>query len=696
MPAKRISISNLYQGISSTQPPNRRAAGTVSDLLNGVCETIIGTSKRRGTIPRGSVAINNYAGKGGTTSPINTTDFVVINLQGKRIFIDVDGRVLCYDEDGSQIEVIDQTNTNFAYIQGDLDDLDWVVAYDTAIILNRNTNVAIADHPAYVLTKTVNVYSELPKSDVNPEEPIPNAYYRVLLRENSDPAGYYQYLDGQYVRATAPSDPDSNYDLTTMPHRFVYDPIENRVFYRTMPFKNRISGNGKTNRVLPLEGKPILSINYFQSRLVLLNDSTLNLSANGDIYQLFVNDVDNVVVSDRISRDILENNLGTPYRTTVLGGSLLITCQNGILVFDANAGNEVLTNINGSLRKITDTKCANIRMAGGNGIRVAIADQNNMIHIFTVVDPQVGPQQYNTINDYDPRLLRGKNIRQIFMDGQEVYVLDQDGGVWIHRSELAQGTIVQLAWSRFSINNRKPRWIDNYNNYMRFTCLPADGYTSPFMTFVDWEYQINNSVDAADNSGYDVTQFNINLDSKEQATGTYDPSTDETRFEHSYEFADINHSVVVDAKTGVTHRPIRVSDYYFWVRGKVYDAAQSTYIGFTYDFSMTLSELWSGSSDIRLLASSLSIFYQNTSDFDVEIGRTNGKKRIKHFSVRQYNNVKLGITNPTVEPYNNPNNTGSYKVLLIGDVRSTTIRFINETAGNVTINAIEYGLLPKG
>lgn len=704
MASKRIQISQLYQGISATQPLGRRAQGTVADLYNGVCETIVGTSKRRGTICRGSVPVSAYSNKGGDPSPLNTSNFVVMNLQGKRIFVDASGQVLAYDEDGTSVEIVDTTNTGFAYLVGELTDLDWVTAYDTVIILNRSVNVVVNDETAYAVVKTVNVYSELPQaSTTNTEPPVTNGYYRVLLRENSDPAGYYQYVDGAFVRVSAPNDVDSEYDLTTMPHRFVYDTNDGKIYYRTMPFKNRLSGNSKTNKVLPLEGKPILSINYFQSRLVLLNDSTLNLSANSDIYQLFVNDIDNVTVSDRISKDILENNLGTPYRTTVLGGSLLITCQNGVMCFDASNGNEVLTNINGALRKITDTKCQDLRMFNGNGIRVAILDTQNLIHTFTILDPQSGPAEYNVINNYDPRLLRGKTIRQIWMDGQDVYVLDTDGMVYIHRSEITNGQFVQLAWTRFKIANRTVRWIDAWNNYIRFTCLPEQGYTSPYMTFVDWKYEINAAVDSINDYSDEATEFNVNLDSKELVQGEYDPKTDTTRFEHTFEYADEDRSVLVDPRTGVTHRPVRINEFYVWFRGKFpsqdFTGGIFYYLGFTYDFEMTLNDLWVGASEVRLIGSKLAIFYNQTSDFDVTIGRDNGKKRTKHFSVNQYNNTVLSNTTPLATgdgPYNNPTSSGVCAIMLIGDARYTNVKISNTTAGNVTINALEYSVTPKG
>lgn len=695
MPASsRIQISDLYQGISSSQPPSRRPSGSVENLINGVCETTTGTSKRVGTIATAKIAFANNPTQT-QISTINTTDFVVINVQGVRVFVDASKQVWAYDDAGNTVEVIDETETNFAYIQaGTLDDLDWAVAYDTAILVNRSVNVAINDIAAYDVALTVNVYSELPRSATNPMPPIEDGYYHVLLRENSDPAGYYQYVDGQYVRVSAPGDTDCRYDLTTMPHRFVYNSADNRVYYRNMPFRNRLSGNNKTNTVMPLEGKPILSVNYFQSRLVLLNDSHLCLSANSDIYQLFVNDIDNVAVTDRIVKDILINNLGLPLRTIVLGNSLLLACENGVLAFDAAAGTEALTNINGNLRKISDTKCQDTRLFTGNGTRVSIVDTNNMIHTFAIMDAQIGPTLFNTINNYDPRLLRNVTVRQIYMDSQEVYVLASTGDVYVHRSEISNGRFVQLAWSRFNVANRRVRWIDSWNNRVRFVLLPTAGYNNPYMTFATWQYETNTSVDAAGPASTIATTYSINLDSREFATGIYNSRTDETEFVHTYDFADIDRSAVVDHRNGTTHRPVRVAGHSAFFRGKI-PTNGTTYLGFTYDFSMQLNNLWMGAQDVRLIGSMFSIFYLRTSDFVVRVGRQSGRQRTKRFSTNQYNNNRVFVDNTLAAPQANPTSTGVFKMMMIGDMRYNTVTIENNTAGNVTIHAIEYQLSPK-
>ena len=695
MPAStRLQISDLYQGISSTQPPGRRPSGSVQNLINGVCETTVGTSKRVGTITTGKIAIANNP----TQTPINninTTDFVIINVQGIRVLIDASKRVTAFDDAGNIIEVIDEVENNFAYIaQGDLSSLDWAVAYDTAIVVNRSVNVAIDDIAAYDVALTVNVYSELPRSTVNPTPPIDNAYYRVLLRENSDPAGYYQYTGGQYVRVSAPADVDCSYNLETMPHRFVYNAADNRVYYRNMPFRDRLSGNNKTNTVMPLEGKPILSVNYFQSRLVLLNDSHLCLSANSDIYQLFVNDIDNIAVTDRIVKDILINNLGLPLRTIVLGNSLLLACENGVLAFDAAAGTEALTNINGNLRKISDTKCQDTRLFTGNGTRVSIVDTNNMIHTFAIMDAQIGPTLFNTINNYDPRLLRNVTIRQIYMDSQEVYVVGSTGDVYVHRSEISNGRFVQLAWSRFNVANRRVMWIDSWNNRVRMVLLPTPGSNNPYLTFATWQYETNTSVDAAGPASVIATNYSINLDSREFATGVYDARTDTTIFTHTNDFADLDRTAVVDHRSGTTHRPVSVNGHTARFRGRI-GTDGTAYLGFTYDFSMQLNNLWTGANDVRLVGSMLSIFYMRTSDFVVRSGRSNGRKRVKRFGTNQYNNTQVFVDDAFASPQANPTQTGVLKMMMIGDLRYNDITIENNSAGNVTIHALEYQLSPK-
>jgi len=669
----KISISSLFQGINRSQPAWRRNTGYVEESVNAALETVKGSSKRNGLVYKGKI-----------NSTLNE-DFVCISVQGIRIFIDADQRVVAVDSNGNNVEVEDETASNFSYLfsNGTINDLDWVVALDTAIVVNTETTVLTETSDDYVIKLEVNTYSELPSSTQNPEEPITNGYYRVLLRENRDPAGYYQYVNGQYVRVSPPNDPSATWVSGTMPHRFVYDAANNRITFSTIPFKDRLSGTSKSNIVMPIENKKILAIDYFQSRLVLLTDETVNLSANSDIYQLFVDDVENIVAQDRISKDILESNIGTPNGTVSLGSSLLITCANSILAFDAANGTELLTTVNGAIRRIADTKCEDIKIFS-HGNKVAVVDTNNMIRLVGVTDVAIGPQLLGSLNDYEPKLLRDKTIKQILVDDQELYVLCTDGSLFIHRSEISNGQYVQLAWTEFESNCHTPLFLDSWNNRVRFVCSS----TNSSIVLDDWIYSTDLELDPVASGSDTNSDINIHLDSKEISTGTYVSKDDVTYFTHSGDVGSASYSMVVNPTTFVWYKPYRVEANRVYFKGKL---SGSWYLGFRFEYRTKLSKLWNGSSTIRLIGSRFTVFHQNTTDYKLTLGRENGTQRSHSFNALRHNKSIIGGTTPR-----QMENTGYFTSMLVGDTRDTNIIITSDTPGSLTVSSIEFTVNGKG
>ena len=100
----KVNISQLYQGISRSQPAHRRNPGYLEESVNSAHETVKGTSNRNGL---------TYTGK--ITQPLDS-DFVTINIKGARVFIDSNNNVIAIDPNGTPIQVEDQTATGFSYL----------------------------------------------------------------------------------------------------------------------------------------------------------------------------------------------------------------------------------------------------------------------------------------------------------------------------------------------------------------------------------------------------------------------------------------------------------------------------------------------------------------------------------------------------------------------------------------------------
>lgn len=655
-----IPISQFWQGINSGQPENRRNSGYCENIYNAALETLKGSSKRSPLIL-----------VSGETNTISD-DATIINIQGARIIIETDS-VRAIDENGNKIDVEDSTGTNFSYISTIRDNLDYAVSLDTAFIVNRTIDVVAVDGIDYTVKLEVGNYDDLPRSTNYPEDPVEGAYYKVVSRINQNPVGYYKYENSVYTRVSEPNDKEVNFDLTTMPHRFVYFPNDNKIIYSTIPFDSRLSGNYKSNKIIPIVGKKILSINYFQSRLVLLTEDNINLSENKNIYNLFVNDLDDITVQDRISIDILESNIGSPLTTVNVFNSMLILCQNAVLCFDAENGTVALTNANGSVRKITDLKCVNIK-PGFNGSTACILDINNYIYVFKVLDPRIGPQEVINLNDYDPKLLRNKTVKQLLLDRNELYVINTDGSMLIHKSEEQGQQYVQLAWSRFTSRCHTPLHVDSWNGKIRFVsrCLNDN------IAYTIFDYDTN--VFGLD--PYQLT-YEPRLDAREYIQGIYNPKTDETYFEHSVDDADLNYSCIVDSSSGEFFKPKRVSEQRAYFNGLI---EGYVYLGFTYEYRTDLTNLWAGANDIRLIGSRLSIFVQDSTDLNVIVIEKNNRERSKQWTNFKSNFSSIGANIPI---------STVFDLMIVGDTRYNRLSFRSDSPGPLTVNAINYRIQGK-
>lgn len=654
----KFPISDFYHGIANGQPPQRRQNGQVKEAENAQADVLDGMRKRNPLIYKAGL-------------PLSAADYEVANVGGVRIFFN-GASISAFKEDGTAVPIDDATSTGFAYLSGaDREDLDWVVALDTVIICNRNTVVVADDYPNYTVAGEYNNFSELPGNDPDHGNPVTNAYYRVLDKENSDPAGYYQWDGSKYNRVPPPGDEDASYDLTTMPHRLVYDPDANLITYSTIPFEKRLSGSSRTNLILPIVGEKIKSVNYFQSRLVLLTEKNLNLSYNSNIFRLFVNDMDTIVVQDRISKDILESNIGRPLRTAVINNTLIITCENAVLAFDAELGNASLTNANGAIRKIADLKCADVKPTT-NGSYMYFVDQFNQIQSLAIANIQVGVQNFGSLNDYDPSLLQGVDIKQIYADADTLYVLGTEGELYVHDSKIINGKFVQLAWTKYTNRQHKIRHIDTWQNKVRIVSETSLGS----LCFLEYTHRKPENDPGLDHK--------VRLDIRELKTGTYFSNKDRTRFEHSVDNASTDYSYIVNATTGQKLKCVDVDGKYAFFEGKL---EGDWYLGFNYRYRVKLNNVWAGSLDLRVMGKSFSLFYTDSTDFDLIIGRINGRQRRMHW---QTPSVNKGIVGQTLV------NTGVYTTFVMGDLRYIDIAIESDSPGPLTVNAIGYEVNGKG
>lgn len=656
----RISVTDLWQGMS-TQPPWKRHPGQVENAQNFHLDVRSGARKRSPTrlVKNVSTSIVDPDG-----------DFYIETIRGATIFIG-DGEIIGFDEDGNQLTV----SGDLSYLDGVTpDDIDTTVAIDTMVICNRNTVMQTERTDDYTVKGEVDFFSDLDDLDPPPDD---GDVYKVLTSENFDPVGYYQYDEDEdeWNRIAAPNQPSGSVRTSTWPHRLVYDEDAGTLTFSEIPSNDRLSGNQITNPRFPIVSETCQSVQFYDGRLAYIGTDTINLTAAGDIFTVYVNDVNNMVDDDPISRQITIKNVGTPKRTEQVGDALVIVCENGILEYSAGSDRPLspATNL-GRIRQLADFKARDVRpgVAGG---RIVLADQFNDLHVFQWSNSTLTVEYSGSTTSHVSGLLDGVTIDGIYLNNLTTYVTTDTDTMYVHDLFFQEGQLAQSAWSKYDFSGETTALVSAWGNEIRLWQKRSGRQWS----LVNYQHR-----ETAAPTGFD---FDPRLDRRELVSGTYDFKTNRTRFAISGREAGDFAVRVVTTKTpsGETSHeyltPIASSGSNIWVQGNW--SGYDHYIGTPIDAELEFSKFYAGASTVRPMLAGFNVFHHESTNYTIQAGRKGTTLREIEWQSFYLNAKSLGET--MVE-------TGHSRNLLLGNGQETTIKIVNDGPGTCTISDIE--LLP--
>lgn len=674
--SQRVSISELWQG-ESRQPDWKKLPGQLPTIVNHTLDVLDGARKRNATDLVADIS-------GTILNP--AIDYYVTSLRQYRIFIG-NNQIVALDADGTQIEIVDQTASDFEYIQGaGRDDIDTTSSIDTIVVLNRNvkTEMEATDHYD-VISEVIN-FSDLFKTpdaqdDPDPTEQHLNSHFRVLEDENLDAAGYYKKtaatVDGddedKWERCPAPDDIDGRVSRETWPHRLVYNTDTNQFAWDRIPFNDRLSGNTDTNQAFPFVDYDLQAVQFFSSRLFFIGRDSVNSTAASDIFTVFADNVNNLTDDDRISLDITQKNVGVPLRCEVVGEALVIICENGQLTF--GSADEKLTAINGRIRQIKDFKALDI-YPGTDGHRLLMMDSDKSLRVFQWDETSRTVAYIGSTTEHVVGLFDNQTIDSLFLRGDTTFVQTGGSRVFVHDMYFVANEMRQSAWSKYDFNE-DVKYIDAWGDRIRLVTL---GETWTLSTYLHRKAILE--------TGW---AYSPRLDRRQLLEGIYLADLDQTQFELENRDADEEDTFVVTTRrpdgewSQEFFQPVWVNNRKFRINGKW--TGYEHYVGWVIRSELEFQKVWPGAAALRTMLSGVNIFRVETTDYDAEINQRGRTVRTVEWNGGHLNEQSMNFSGVT---------NGVHRILTLGDARETTVKVKSNTPGSVTVSAVEYLVTTKG
>ncbi|MGH7130335.1 MAG: hypothetical protein ACREJO_00100 [Phycisphaerales bacterium] len=643
---RRLDIARLYQGVSQ-QPPWRRQVGQVEESINYQLDVLEGARKRNATelIAELSLPSGNY---------------YWTTLRDKIVAIG-NSSIYAFDRSGTRVTIEDQTG-GFGYLSGITPATTRVAtAIDTLVVCNTGTTVTTTATATFSVTQEVRLFSDLPDS----AHATIGGYYKVKVDENFDLAGHYYWSSSlEWIRVAAPADADGSYTATTMPHRLVYDETHNKFVFSRCPWKDRLSGNTRTNKTMPFVGSTVQAVAFHSARLFLMARTAVCSGGSGpnqSVFNLFTDNISAVVDSDPISIDINLPNIGKPLDCCSLGNELFIDCENGQLAF--GSADKALAPANGRVRKLGDYKSMGKTIAN-SGPEAVIIDQYGDCYLYRFADVLTGVQLAGNLNTQSPTYVPSTSINRAYFIDSTLFVGQTGADVYVHERFASGGEVIQLAWSKYTFFEQTVH-IDAWQNYVYL--VQTDG---SHFSLLRYRHKILETT---------TGNFDVRFDRREYKTATsYDALNNETLFVVTGRTPASSTGWYVASSDGLILPVSRVSGTNLYVNGK--HNSGSFYVGKVYTASMTLSKIWA-TNDVRSTLSRIVVGHKDTTDYVVTMGRANsGVTRSSHF-----NGVRSGLSTINGSLVD----TGIFQTMAGGDARYTDITISNATPGTVTLSFVE-------
>jgi hypothetical protein len=646
MPQRKVQldISSLWQG-TTNQPDYKARPGQALIAKNIRLDPRDGAKKRTGT-----KLVGDLEGTGSTSWVYcSFQDFIVrANSNGVEV----------YSRDNVQQTVTITGGAN-AYLSGAAD-LELVPYSNSVLILNRAKVVGTQATENYTVAGTVTVFSNFTEETV-----ASGQYWEVLQSEGENPSGYYRATASNpqlkdWVRVAAPNDTTGRLDASTMPIQLLY---ANGTFtLKRLTWEDRKSGNANTNKAMPFVGKSITTMAFWQNRLTLCGADSVStsetLSSIQDGFNLWIDDVANVVDTDPISLFVDLPNAGNIQRCAVVGRDVLLSCENGQAIVSSGDSQPSPARNNVAIRSLTSYKGLDIPLRA-EGNTLVLIDADKLVHLYQYTDALTGIAKVATLNEHRKDVLRDYTLFDCFAIGTALFIPDADSNnVAVHDLFYQGQEIAQLAWSEYEFD-RQVEFMEKYGSSVYL--ITQTGTTQSLLKYdhdkePDW---------------YEALPFVPCLDRIHTPTFiSYSPTTNLSTFAMQGTATASAWLLDITGNSIKVIKPSELSGTWIKVKGNL--QGRTVLAGYVYESRLRLTKLWVGSA--RAMLQRMTVFYSNATEFIVEAGRSGDTKGRVH----------------TFRANTNEPSTGMVEFTILGDGRELEIDLASNSPGVCTWVALSY------
>jgi hypothetical protein len=271
-------------------------------------------------------------------------------------------------------------------------------------------------------------------------------------------------IDERWDQVAAPGEGDTKFDASTMPVRLTRTTVNPLVFaVDQIEWKSRLSGTTETNPapsiVVDSDGGPaditLSDIFFHRNRLGISGDENVVFSQDGDFFNFFLEDADNIVDSDPIDRALSSDQVTIIDFVVPFRKSLIIFTKSG-RQFEMNAP-EAMTPNTVSITPTTHYKSTydvrpvamhdSVFFTGPDGDRSKLFD-------YRFFDESVS-NRADDVSAHVPELLP-TTIKTVIghPNTETIFILPEDSYViYVYQQLIERGRREQAAWGKWTFSS---------------------------------------------------------------------------------------------------------------------------------------------------------------------------------------------------------------------------------------------------
>jgi hypothetical protein len=412
------------------------------------------------------------------------------------------------------------------------DDIKVTSVADFTFITNRNKTTRMEAQAINTesgsIASTVQEFSDLPAA-------TGSGNIRRVRGSDADGFGTFYVKDngsGDYIEIVDPTG-NNVFDESRMPHQLVRSADGTTYTYSAATWEERPSGDAVLNPEPGFIGGVVNDIAFYRNRLVFISDETTYLSQSGDVFNMWAAKATAVLDSDPIERGATATNVNILQYAAVFRKLLFLTSAQA--QFELESGDRALTPETAQMNLATTFKAQTKAKPVSMGDVLYFAAQTEgsaVVYEYFFQDSNFS----NTATDISRHVKGyiGNDIIEMYADPSTstlfVLTTDEQNSLFIYRTFFDDDQKLQSAWGKYT-----------------FGSTEAKAFIHGFAIFSNWVYIV---VERQDGAMY-VEWFPIEreslvtdmpfmplADQREELTGTYDSTHNETFWQTTWEHED--------------------------------------------------------------------------------------------------------------------------------------------------------------